>query len=98
MSTPSLDVVDRPKLYVPSPVTKEVTSYSTHVLAGTLPLSSVLALVWGGRLFQLIAVSVQAGLVVKTAGPSTVPVYAYTRSLAVRTLPGGAPVTLKRST
>ena len=57
-------------------VTNDVTSYSTQLFVAIAPLSSVVALVRGGRLFQLIAVSVHAGLVVKTAGPSTVPLYA----------------------
>ena len=79
------------------PVTNCDTSYSTQLFVGTAPLSSAVALVRGGRLFQLTAVSLQAGFVVNTAGPSTVPLYAYTRSVALRTLPVGAPLTLKRS-
>ena len=58
---------------MPLPVTNCVTSYSTQLLVAIAPLSSVVALVRGGRLFQLTAVSVQAGFVVNTAGPSTVP-------------------------
>src|ERR687895_394187 len=96
MSVPSEDVPVRPKLYVPFAVTNGVTSYSTQLLVAIAPLSSVVALVRGGRLPQFTAVSFQAGVVVNTAGPSTVPLYAYTRSLALCTVPAVTPATANR--
>ena len=94
--TPSDVVLAMPKLYVPLPVTNGFTSNSIQVLAGTSPLSSIGVLVRAGRLFQLTVVSPQLVAVVKTAGPSTVPVYAKIRSLAERTVPAATPVTVNR--
>jgi len=77
------------------PVTREVTSYATHVFDPIAPLSSTAPLVRAGRIFQVIPVSDQLLLVAYTAGPLTEPSVAYTRSLALWMAPV-TPVTVKR--
>ena len=58
-STLSLLSPSSTKLYVPLPVNKDVTSYSTQVLVAILPRLSSAPLVCGGRLFHVMPVSDQ---------------------------------------
>ncbi len=83
-------------MYVPSPATSALTSYSTHAFVPSAPLLSTAPLTSAGRVFQVMPVSVQLFPAAYTAGPLFVPlVVANTRNLALCTGPV-TPLTVKR--
>jgi hypothetical protein len=85
--TPSGLSATKAKVYVPFPLTREVTSYSTHVFVPKAPLLSTAPLNSAGWVFQVTPPdpdSVQLLFARYTAGPFAVPfVVQNTRNLAL---------------
>ena len=92
---PSEEAVASSKLYVPTPVTTGVTSYSTHWPGTTTPASASTPLSREGRFCQVIARSLQSSPAAYSDGPSTLGEVAYSRTFALVTTPE-RPLTLKR--
>src|SRR5215210_4910178 len=85
-SSPSVEVPASTKLNVPLPVTREVTSNSTHAPPGTLALSLVGGLVRAGRVDHVMPPApppVQEFVVEYQARPFVVALVAHRRSLAL---------------
>src|SRR5215207_6237280 len=75
-TTPSVLSATSARVYVPFPITKDVTSYSTQEFAPIEVLLSAAPLIKAGRLFQLtppVPDSTQLLFARYTAGPFAVP-------------------------